>query len=176
MIHAYGIGTVLNETYRLERELGRSGLGTVYGGSDLVKGRECVVRVLPAGAVELIVERERFLRDHKIVAQIADPRLPAIEEMASTADGALFIVTPPFRGETLRQRLRRGVLVPRAGLALLQTLCEALCAAHQRSVPHGDVRPENVVLGRGDKVLLVDLGLHHFRSGLRVVPRRAPGA
>src|SRR5690349_6572778 len=106
MFQGYGIGSVLRETYRLERELGRGGLGTVYAGANVHEGRECAIRVLPRPADEFLVERERFLRDHKIVAQIGDPRLPAVIETVTTEEGALLIVSELWRGETLRQRLR----------------------------------------------------------------------
>src|SRR5262245_45250957 len=99
MVHGYGIGSVLNETYRLERELGRGALGTLYAGTNLTAGRECAVRVLPQQAAALLAERERFLRDHKIVSQIEDPRLLPALEMATTPEGGLFIVTDLWRGE-----------------------------------------------------------------------------
>lgn len=172
-----GIGSVLNEKYLLERELGRGALGSVYAGTNLSSRRECAVRVLPEAAAELTVERERFLRDHKVVAQLGDSRLPAALDVAMTEAGRLFLATELWRGETLRQRLRRGALPMRAGLALIEGLCQVLGEAHRRGVTHGDVRPENIVLGRADRVQLTDLGLHHFRVGpLRVSPKRAPGA
>jgi serine/threonine-protein kinase len=172
-----GIGSVLNEKYLLERELGRGALGSVYAGTNLSTKRACAIRVLPEAAAELTVERERFLRDHKVVAQIADSRLPAALDVAMTEAGRLFLITELWRGETLRQRLRRGALPMRAGLALIEGLCQILGEAHRRGVTHGDVRPENIVLGRAERVQLTDLGLHHFRIGpLRVSPKRAPGA
>ncbi|MCS6912401.1 MAG: protein kinase [Myxococcales bacterium] len=176
MFQGYGIGSVLEGTYRLERELGRGVLGTVYAGTSLQQGREHAVRVLPLPADELLAERERFLRDHKIIAQIADPRLPSIHETAVTPEGALIVVSDLWRGETLRQRLRRGPLLPRAAFSLVDTLCQLLIPLHQRGVPHGDIRPENIVFTRNDQLLLADAGIHHFRVGpLRAHPRRAPG-
>src|SRR5437868_5684324 len=135
MFQGYGIGSVLNETYRLERELGRGGLGAVYAGIEVHEGRECAIRVLPRPADEFLVERERFLRDHKIVGQIGDARLPAVLGSATTPEGALLIISELWRGETLRQRLRRGAMPPKAAFALVDTLCQVLTAAHQRGVP-----------------------------------------
>ena len=88
MLRAYGIGSVLNESYRLERELGRGNLGSVFAGSDLNRGGECAIRVLPPAAVELQGERERFLRDHRIISKSNEPRLPGIIDLAITNRGA----------------------------------------------------------------------------------------
>src|SRR5207302_10575772 len=86
------------------------------------------------------------------------------------------IVTPLCRGETLRQRLRRGALPPRSAFALVYRMCESLQELHAHSVPHGNLHPENVVLGKDETISLLDLGLHHFQVGpLRTFPRRAPG-
>ena len=175
MLRGYGIGSVLNDAYRLERELARGGLGSVFAGADLNRGGDCAIRVLPAAATALQVERERFLRDHRIIAKAGEPRLPGLIDLGTTSDGTVFVVTALWRGETLRQRLRRGPLPVHSAFALLETLCQIVGVAHQSGVPHGDLRPENVVTTRDQRVLAVDLGLHHFRAGAGPAPRRAPG-
>src|SRR2546428_12498634 len=98
--------------YRVERELGRGGMATVYLARDLRHNRGVAVKVLRpdiAGAIGA----DRFLREIEIAAQLSHPHILPLYD-SGEADGLLYYVMPFVEGESLRDRLPRGgQLAPR---------------------------------------------------------------
>ena len=96
--------SALGERYRLDRELGRGGMATVYLAHDLRLGRDVAVKVLhpELGAA---LGSERFRREVDIAARLSHPHILPIEDFGG-ADGVLYYVMPYVAGETLAARLR----------------------------------------------------------------------
>ena len=142
--------------YLLEELLGVGGMGEVYRACDLALGRTAAVKVLPAGfAPEL---RERLLREARASARLQHPAIATFYE-AGEADGAAFIAMEHVRGETLRERLRRGPLPADEAVGVAATLLAALSHAHSVGVVHRDIKLENVMLTGGGAAKLLDFGL-----------------
>ena len=95
----------LRDRYRLERELGRGGMGAVYLAEDLKHHRKVAVKVLrPDLAASL--GTDRFLREIEVAAQLQHPAiLPLLD--SGQADGYVFYIMPFVEGESLRDRLAR---------------------------------------------------------------------
>ncbi len=150
----------LAHRYRLERELGRGGMGTVYLARDTQLDRHVALKVLPpefAGVPDL---RERFLRETRLAAGFSHPNIVpvfAIEEHADVLAFAMGYV----EGESLAARVaREGPLPPRELVRLLQDVAYALAYAHGRGVVHRDIKPDNIMLERATgRALLMDFGI-----------------
>ncbi|SFQ99392.1 Serine/threonine protein kinase [Lentzea waywayandensis] len=152
-----------NRRYRLERELGRGGMGAVWLGKDTVLGREVAVKelLLPVGvpAQERAVYQERVLREARIASQLQDPAVVTVYDLISE-DDQTFIVMELINAPTLESLVENsGPLSTRAAATLAGQLLNALEAAHASGVVHRDVKPGNVMVpGRGT-AKLTDFGI-----------------
>ncbi|MFJ5984643.1 serine/threonine-protein kinase [Lentzea sp. NPDC092896] len=152
-----------NRRYRLERELGRGGMGAVWLGKDTVLGRDVAVKelLLPVGvpAEERAVYQERVLREARIASQLQDPAVVTVYDLISE-DDQTFIVMELINAPTLESLVESsGPLSARAAATLAGQLLNALEAAHGSGVVHRDVKPGNVMVpGRGT-AKLTDFGI-----------------
>lgn len=148
---------VIAGRYRLEKRLGRGGMGTVWRASDELLGRPVAVKELH---VEGGTDTRGALREARTIAQVRHPHVVVVHDVAEH-DGRPHIVMELVDGGSLADRLgSEGPLGPaetaRMGLALLG----ALTAAHARGVLHRDVKPANVLVEAGTgRVVLTDFGI-----------------
>lgn len=151
------ITAALSPRYRLEREIGRGGMATVYLAEDLKHRRRVAVKVLDP-EVAAAVGAERFLREIEIAARLSHPHILPLHD-SGEAQGLLFYTMPFVEGESLRDRLTRvGQLGVTEALALTLQVADALAYAHESQVVHRDIKPENILLSRGH-ALVADFGV-----------------
>jgi len=151
------LARALSGRYRLERELGRGGMGTVFLATDVKLGRPVAIKALPPNTREYLGD-ERFQREVRLVAALSHPHIVSLFE-ADEADGCLYYVMEYIEGETLADRLRRqGPLPVDEALQIVAEIGDALQYAHERGVVHRDVKPANILLARGH-ALLADFGI-----------------
>jgi TolB-like protein/tetratricopeptide (TPR) repeat protein/tRNA A-37 threonylcarbamoyl transferase component Bud32 len=147
----------LGDRYRLERELGRGGMATVYLAHDLKHDRQVALKVLhPELAASL--GPERFQREVRTTARLQHPHiLPVLD--SGEAAGQLWYTMPYVEGESLRDRLRReGQLPLDNALQITREVADTLEYAHGQGVVHRDIKPENILLSRGH-ALVADFGI-----------------
>jgi serine/threonine-protein kinase len=147
----------LADRYRIERELGRGGMATVYLAQDLKHERPVALKVLhPELAATL--GPERFLREVRTTARLQHPHiLPVLD--SGEAAGQLWYTMPYVRGESLRDRLRREAQLPlHDAMELARQTALALDYAHREGVIHRDFKPENILLSEG-QALVADFGV-----------------
>ncbi|MEO7987806.1 MAG: protein kinase, partial [Gemmatimonadales bacterium] len=144
--------SALADRYRLERELGRGGMATVYLAHDLKHHRQVAIKVLRPELAALL-GAERFLREIRVTAQLTHPHILPVHD-SGTADGFFYYVMPFVEGESLRDRLRREPQLPfDEALQLVVAVANALEYAHRRGVIHRDIKPENILLEAGHAVV-----------------------
>ncbi len=143
--------------YRIEREIGRGGMATVYLAEDLKHHRHVALKVLAADfAAEL--GSERFLREIDIASQLDHPHILPLYDSGEAA-GCLFYVMPYVEGGTLRDRLRKERQLPvEDALKIAREVADALSYAHAHGVVHRDVKPENILLA-GEHARVMDFGI-----------------
>jgi hypothetical protein len=149
--------------YRLERVLGRGGMGVVYEATQLTLNRRVAVKLLTPELADDPALRVRFRREALLQAAIDHPHVLDVYETGVCAAG-LFIVMRLVRGETLRARLRGGPLSARDAVDLLAPVASALDAAHGCGIVHRDVKPENILIGPQRHAYLADFGLVRARG------------
>lgn len=143
-------GSILNQTYRLDRLLRAGSTGNVYAALHLHLQREVAVKILHREVAQLGVPLERFRREAQIASQLGHPGIQSVLDFNFTEDGAPYMVMERLSGETLAERLTRGPLSLPETCALFQELCGALHAVHEAGVVHRDLKPESVFLPAPD--------------------------
>jgi len=161
------IGTTLLNRYRLDAEIGRGGMGTVYRAHDVLLDRPVAVKVL--ADTRLGTEgRARLLREAQAAARLNHPNIVAVYDAGETdgASRAPFIVMELVEGQTLYKQPPDSL---EAALVIGRQICLALDHAHRHSIIHRDLKLENVVITAEGVVKLTDFGL------ARNVSRQTPG-
>ncbi|MFI8764143.1 serine/threonine-protein kinase [Streptomyces sp. NPDC053792] len=149
--------------YRAVRQLGRGGMGVVWRAVDEVLGREVAVKELrtynDAAGPELEDLRLRMQREARAAARVRHPGVIAVHDVTEH-EGRPVIVMELIDGPSLDGVLaERGTLDPREAAQIGAAVLEALAAAHDVGVLHRDVKPGNVLLDRGGRVVLTDFGI-----------------
>jgi tetratricopeptide (TPR) repeat protein len=148
-------GTILRERYRLDSELGRGGMGTVFRATDLELQREVAVKVLSATSQNSDA-RERLIREARAAAALNHPHIVTIHDVGEFS-GFPFLVMELVSGPRLSQA--RPTDLTRV-VAIAVQICDALEHAHNNRIVHRDLKPDNVLLSAtGESVKLADLGL-----------------
>jgi serine/threonine protein kinase/Flp pilus assembly protein TadD len=147
----------LADRYRLDREIGRGGMATVYLAQDRKHRRPVAVKILhPHLAANL--GPERFHREVEIAARLSHPHILPLHD-SGEAEGFVYYVMPYVQGESLRGRLmREGKLPLDEALRITREVAGALGYAHAQGVVHRDIKPENVMLHEGEATV-TDFGI-----------------
>jgi eukaryotic-like serine/threonine-protein kinase len=152
-----GLTTALADRYRIERELGRGGMATVYLAEDIRHARKVAVKVLHPDLAAAL-GAERFLAEIKTTANLQHPHILSLHD-SGEADGFLFYVMPFVDGESLRDRLSHEKHLPlEDALRIAREVADALGYAHSHGVIHRDIKPENILL-QGGHALVADFGI-----------------
>lgn len=166
-------------SYRVERLLGRGGMGAVFLAYDTTLRRQVALKLVE-GADDAAATRARLLREARSAAALNHPNICTIHEVGA-AGGRAFIAMEYVAGRSLRDRLDAGALpledVKRYGLQA----ADALAYAHERGVVHRDFKAANIILGDAGRLKVVDFGLAHRHDTMTATAttaasHEAPGA
>jgi serine/threonine protein kinase len=165
------LGTLLGGRYRLDAEIGRGGMSTVYRAFDVVLERHVAIKLMHREIAADSDQLERFRREARSVAQLNHAHIVTVidagEELSPDASpgtvatvGTPYIVLEYVDGETLKDLIRRdGPLdIPQA-IAYAIEIARALGAAHERLIVHRDVKPQNVLIDPEGGAKITDFGI-----------------
>ncbi|MBL8859673.1 MAG: serine/threonine protein kinase [Planctomycetes bacterium] len=144
--------------YRIEGVLGRGATGTVYRARQMSVDREVALKVLHPELVGAKGAERRLQREARATARLAHPHIISAFDMG-VVDGMWWYAMELVDGVSLAEKIRERTLTEREALRLFIPLVEALQHAFERGVVHRDVKPANILVERGGRALLVDLGL-----------------
>jgi serine/threonine-protein kinase len=151
------LAAALADRYRIEREIGRGGMATVFLAEDVKHHRQVAVKVLHPDLAQAL-GAERFLREIEIAASLRHPHILPLYD-SGEAGGYLYYVMPYVEGDSLRTRLTRERQLPiDEALRISREVADALSYAHARHVVHRDIKPENILLEAGHAVV-ADFGI-----------------
>ncbi|HEY2283379.1 MAG TPA: protein kinase [Solirubrobacteraceae bacterium] len=171
------LGTLLGGRYRLDAEIGRGGMSTVYRAFDTVLERPVAIKLMHREIATDSDQLERFRREARAVAQLNHPHIVTVidaGEEPSEHDhrakigghgeeaevGTPYIVLEYVDGETLKALIRRdGPLQITQAIAYAIEIARALGAAHERLIVHRDVKPQNVLISSEGSAKITDFGI-----------------
>ncbi len=165
---AVALPRVLSGRYRLERRLGRGGMGVVYAASDVSLARPVAVKVVREDLVHDRESARRFEREARVSAMFTHPNVVTVHDFGVASLSRAFLVMERLEGTTLRDEIDRGPLAVSRVLAIMRGVCAAVDAAHRRQLIHRDLKPENVFLARDDGAetpKILDFGIAKVFAG-----------
>ena len=158
------IGTIVEKRYRIEKELGRGGIGAVYLGRDLrLHNRKVAVKVLLPESLQAPYLVKRFKQEAEALSRIDHPGVVHVLTADELADGKLYIVMQYVEGVNLSSQISNEGMDFERAASILKQVGSALDYVHEKGICHRDLKPENIMLQtltRGSEfVKIVDFGI-----------------
>ncbi|HEY9404846.1 MAG TPA: protein kinase [Pyrinomonadaceae bacterium] len=147
--HARPGPRLIAEKYRLDRLLGRGGMGAVYSGTHVELERPVAVKMLLPDSVSDPQALERFRREARAAARLNHPNVANTYDYGALADGEAYLVMELLDGQTLREYLNaEGTLPVKWAVEIACQVGEGIGAAHHSDIVHRDLKPSNIILTR----------------------------
>jgi eukaryotic-like serine/threonine-protein kinase len=144
--------------YRIERIIGRGGMGVVYLAHDTRLHRPVALKSLPPHLFRDPRMHARLRQEARAAAALSHPSIATIYALEEIGD-QIFIASEYLEGRTLREAIASGSIDGQRAVAIATDIARALASAHERGIVHRDLKPENVVVTAGGAVKVVDFGL-----------------
>lgn len=157
-------GQTIEGRYRIEKLLGRGGMGAVYLGRHTVIGKKVAVKFLHQQFTHNEEIVKRFYREAQAAAAIAHKNIIDVLDVGVSETREPYLVMEYLEGESLSHLLRRnGNIDLAAACGILEPTLLALAAAHSKGIIHRDLKPENIFLVKQDddipQIKIIDFGI-----------------
>ena len=176
------VARTIDGKYRLDRLIGKGGMGAVYEAWDLRLERTVAVKIMLSRAFGAQAALRRFRREARAAAHLDHPNVVGVFDFGPLEGEGAYLVMEIVRGRTLRAELDHLTrMPPRVAADWFGPLLDGTAAAHAHGIIHRDLKPENVIGRRDDAgslaVKILDLGLVKFGAGaaLATGPMTADG-
>src|SRR5688500_10138523 len=145
--------------YRIEREIGRGGMGAVYEASraDNEFNKRAAIKLVKRGMDTDFILR-RFRKERQILAALDHPHIAGLMDGGTTDDGLPYFVMEYIEGQPLYSYCDAHQLSISERLKLFRSICDAVHYAHQKQVVHRDIKPSNVLVTSEGVPKLLDFG------------------
>ena len=144
-------GVIIGGKYRLEEEIGRGSMGTVYRAVHVTLGQRVAIKLISGEHSTSEEARKRFSTEAKAAAKLRSRHVVQVYDDGETPEGNPYIVLEYLEGETLEQRLDREHDVPLTDAVRIVThVGRALARAHAQGIVHRDLKPANIFLVKTD--------------------------
>jgi tetratricopeptide (TPR) repeat protein/predicted Ser/Thr protein kinase len=149
---------VLPKRYHVADVIGSGGMGRVYRAHDTTLGRDVAIKVIEGElpGPDQTQQRERFVREARAAARILHPAIAVVHDVDPEAG---WLVMELVDGKSLRDVAAKGPLDAKLVRAIAAQLLAGLVAAHAGGVIHRDIKPSNIIIGKDNRVKLVDFGV-----------------
>ncbi|MCP5159706.1 MAG: protein kinase [Gammaproteobacteria bacterium] len=143
--------------YQIERELGQGGMAIVYLATQESLHRYVALKVIKPVLTTDEEFAQRFLREGRIIAQLSDPHIVTVYDIASH-EGNYYLSMEYLPGGTLQQHIRNGLPLADV-LSITRVIAAALDYAHRRGIIHRDIKPQNILFRENGQPVLTDFGI-----------------
>jgi len=169
-------GELIDGRYRVERILGRGGMGAVFLAQNERLGKPVVIKV-PLAAMALSESgRQRFLNEIDLLIPLDHPHIVKVLDRG-VHKGLPYVVLQYMAGGSLRERAERRCLTPREVAAWIEPVSEAIDFLHSRKVIHRDIKPDNILFDAEGHGFVADFGIAKALDRLGLTkPGNMPGS
>jgi eukaryotic-like serine/threonine-protein kinase len=144
-------GLIIGGKYRLEEEIGKGSMGTVYRAVHVTLGQRVAIKLISGEHLQSLEARKRFGVEAKAAAKLRSRHVVQVYDDGETPEGNPYIVLEYLEGETLEQRLEREHDLPLAdAVRIVGHVGRALARAHAQGIVHRDLKPANIFLVKSD--------------------------
>jgi serine/threonine protein kinase len=162
-------GMVIRGKYEILSKVGAGGMASVYKARHLAFGEVLALKLVGTRLAHDPDFLKRFRNEAVITRRLHHPNAVRVEDLDATEDGRPFIVMEYVDGRSLRELVRTDGPQPLArAVAVARQVCAALAAAHALGITHRDIKPDNILLGRGpdgaEHVKVLDFGIAKVRE------------
>src|SRR5580692_8046096 len=155
------IGALLAERYEILEMLGQGGMGAVYKARDTELDRLVALKLIRPDLASNPEILRRFKQELILAREVTHRNVIRIFDLGQ-AKGIKFITMEFVEGRDLRAVLReRKKIAPDETVQIMAQVCRALESAHAAGVVHRDLKPQNIMLDRKDRVYVMDFGIAH---------------
>jgi serine/threonine protein kinase len=167
---------IIAETYRITRQIGAGGMGSIFEAEHVRMGRKFALKLLDPAFAENEEVFQRFKREAEIAGQLGHPNIVDVVDFDRTEEGVPYIVMEKLEGEDLADWIaHRGAFTFQAAYRIIAEVVDALEAAHAAGIVHRDLKPQNIFLcqhgRRNDYVKLLDFGISKMKQSGSIVTR-----
>jgi len=145
-------------SFKIEKIIGRGGMGVVYLANDTRLKRSVAVKSMPTELQASSTARTRFKREAELLASLNHPNIAVIYEIVEEKKSG-YLVLEYIPGETLAERIAREPLDLEETLSISQQIADAVSTAHEKGVIHRDLKPGNIKITPEGRVKVLDFGL-----------------
>lgn len=146
------------DSFQIEKHLKTGGMGAVYLARDLANDRDVALKLLSSSADLLLGE------EHKLQARLEHPNIARLYASGRDRNGTRYLAVEYVDGPNIVEHCDHERLPLRERLKLFHAVCEAVEAAHQHFLVHGDIKPDNIIVDRSGRPKLIDFGIAHDLS------------
>jgi serine/threonine protein kinase len=157
------IGSTIEGKFRIDAQLGRGAMGTVYQATQLNLERPVAMKIMRSDILSNPVAIERFKREALAIARLKHPRIVAIYDYGVASEVGAYIVMEYLEGRSLNAEVKERTTIPiEQAVRWMRQVCSAVAVAHAAGVIHRDLKPHNIFLETtqdGPFVKVLDFGL-----------------
>ena len=160
---------MISDKYRLDRLLGRGGMGAVYAGCHADLDRPVAIKLLLSDFTSDTDALERFRREARAAARLNHPNVADTFDYGLLPDGGAYIVMELVEGQTLREYMDAASAMPIAeATEIARQVADGVDTAHRSGIVHRDLKPSNIILSRDHQnhlqAKVVDFGVAKLKE------------
>ena len=172
-------GTIVRDCYRIERTIGKGGMGTVYLAEHTLMREPRALKFLSSALASNPTFVQRFLQEARAASKLRHPNIAATLELGQSEDGSFYISMEYIDGPSLRALILQSPegLPPARAFSIVRGIAEGLGAAHAKRMVHRDIKPENILLAtapEGEVPKVVDFGIVALNDGVSLTQTGRP--
>lgn len=153
------IGTLIDGRYRVTARVGHGGMAEVYEANDIINKRPVAIKLIREDVMDNPINLRRFVNEATIAASLNHPNIVKVYNHG-TVEGVPYIANEFIKGRNLKETLDfRGSIPLEEAIDYMIQLSSALYYAHQHSIVHRDVKPDNLYVMSDGTIKLGDFGI-----------------
>ena len=152
-------GSMFADRYRIEERIGGGAMGVVFKAEDLRLGRHIALKFLSSHLTRNPDYKQRFIREAQSASILDHLNICTIHEIDETAEGQMYIAMAYYRGETLKEKIQRGLIPLDQTIDIVTQIAGGLARAHRKGIIHRDIKASNILVTEDGVIKIVDFGL-----------------